>query len=64
MVDVAGTETAAVCPLWSWMGCFMFGITYCFILYLGVPYVLVMTSFEVVVLVGGSLGAQFGDLPV
>ena len=30
----------------------------------GVPYFLVMMSFEVVVLVRGSLDAQFGDLLV
>ena len=30
----------------------------------GVPYSLVMMSFEVVVHVGGSLGTQFGDLSV
>ena len=38
---------------------------YCCIMYLGgVPYFLVTTSFEVMVPVGGSLGAQWVDLPV
>ena len=35
IVSVTGTEAAAVCPFWSWLGCFIFKITYCFILYLG-----------------------------
>ena len=35
IVSVAHTETTVVCPFWSWLGCFIFEITYCFILYLG-----------------------------
>ena len=65
VVGFTGTETAVVCPFWSWLGCFMTKITYCCIMYRGgVPYFLVTMSFEVVVPVGGSLDAQFGDLPV
>ena len=29
IVGVTGTETAVVCPFWSWLGCFMTKITYC-----------------------------------
>ena len=35
VVSVTGTETAAMCPFWSWVGYFIFEITYCFFLYLG-----------------------------
>ena len=35
IVSVTGTETAVVCPFWSLLGCFIFKVTYCFILYLG-----------------------------
>ena len=35
IVSVTGTETAAMCPFWSWVGYFIFSITYCFFLYLG-----------------------------
>ena len=29
IVGATGTETAVVCPFWSWLGCFMTQITYC-----------------------------------
>ena len=28
VVGVTHTETAVVCPFWSWLGCFMTKITY------------------------------------
>ena len=28
-------ETAAICLFWCQLGCFIFGISYCFLLYLG-----------------------------
>ena len=66
IVGVTRTETTVVCPFWSWLGCFMTKITIMLSHHVPgeVPYFLVTTSFEVVVPVGGSLGAQFGDLSV
>ena len=46
-------ETAAMCLFWCQLGYFVFGITYSFFTVPGgVPYFLVMMSFEVVSLVG------------
>ena len=59
------TETAAMCLFWCQLGYFIFEITYCFLLYLeGVPYFLVMMSFEVVSLVGILWMHSCGSLPV
>ena len=41
-----------MCLFWCQLGYFVFGITYCFLLYLGLPYFLGTKSFEVVSLVG------------
>ena len=48
------------------VGLFLFFLDYLLLYFVarGVPYILVTTSFEVVVLVRGSLDAQFGDLLV
>ena len=64
IVGVTGTEAAVAWLFWSWLGCSIFKISYAFTLYLGGAVFLVTTSFEMVVLVGVPLGAQFGDLPV
>ena len=34
IVSVTGGEPTAMFPFWSWVGYFIFGVTYCFFLYL------------------------------